>query len=139
MIDLILQDKNIEAHKAENLAELGWKNVHNDIVKTYEKATNGNTKDWKGNKNSIYKTLGASNHTKEERQSEDYYATDPIAIDKLLQVENICNNVWECACGENHLTDKLRSYGITTTCSDVVKRIQGEDIQIIDFLNCNKK
>lgn len=36
-------------------------------------------KDWKGNKNSIYKTLGASNHTKEDRQEEDYYATDPHA------------------------------------------------------------
>ena len=35
------------------------------------------TKDWTGNSNSIYKTLGASNHTDKERQNEDYYATDP--------------------------------------------------------------
>ena len=33
------------------------------------------TKDWTGNSNSIYKTLGASNHTDKERQNEDYYAT----------------------------------------------------------------
>ena len=32
------------------------------------------TKDWTGNSNSIYKTLGASNHTDKERQNEDYYA-----------------------------------------------------------------
>ena len=29
-------------------------------------------KDWKGNSNSIWKTLGASNHTIKDRQNEDY-------------------------------------------------------------------
>ena len=43
--------------------------------------------DWVGNGNSVYKTLGASNHTDKEREKDDYYATDPIAIDKLLTVE----------------------------------------------------
>mgnify|MGYP007056014145 CR=1 FL=1 len=28
-------------------------------------------KDWTGNKNSVYKTLGASNHTDKERQIEE--------------------------------------------------------------------
>ena len=28
--------------------------------------------DWTGNSNSIYKTLGASNHTDKERQNEDF-------------------------------------------------------------------
>ena len=32
--------------------------------------------DWTGNRNSIYKTLGASNHTDKERQNEDFYATE---------------------------------------------------------------
>lgn len=32
----------------------------------------------------MYKTLGATNHSDKDRQSEDYYATDPLAIDKLL-------------------------------------------------------
>ena len=40
-------------------------------------------KDWTGNSNSIYKTLGASNHTDKERQNEDYYATDPKASENL--------------------------------------------------------
>ena len=43
-------------------------------------------KDWNGNQNSIYKTIGASNHTDKERQVDDYYATDPIAIDKLFKI-----------------------------------------------------
>ena len=32
--------------------------------------------DWTGNLNSIYKTLGASNHTDKEREENDFYATD---------------------------------------------------------------
>lgn len=42
-------------------------------------------KDWTGNSKSVYAPLGASNHSRLNRQTEDYYATDPIAIDVLLQ------------------------------------------------------
>lgn len=41
-------------------------------------------KDWTGNYNSIFKTLGASNHTDSEREQHDYYATEPKAIDVLI-------------------------------------------------------
>lgn len=54
-------------------------------------------KDWTGNKNSIFKTLGASNHTDKDRQNEDYYATDPIAAELLLEVEQFSGNIWECS------------------------------------------
>ena len=52
-------------------------------------------KDWKGNGNSIYKTLGASNHTDEERETNDWYATDPVAAEWLLKLETINQNIWE--------------------------------------------
>ena len=56
--------------------------------------------DWTGNSNSIYKTLGASNHTDKEREENDFYATEPIAIDKLYTTgELTCKDIWECACG----------------------------------------
>ena len=42
-------------------------------------------KDWTGNRKSMFVTLGASNHTDKERESNDFYATDPIAIDKLVK------------------------------------------------------
>ena len=45
-------------------------------------------KNWVGNANSIYKTLGASNHTDKIRQKNDYYATEPKAIDLLLELES---------------------------------------------------
>ena len=44
-------------------------------------------KDWTGNSNIIYKTLCASNHTDKERQSEDFYATEPKAAKLLLELE----------------------------------------------------
>lgn len=46
------------------------------------------SKDWTGNKASVYKTLAASNHSSSEREKNDFYATDPKAIDLLLEKEN---------------------------------------------------
>lgn len=56
-------------------------------------------KDWNGNFNSVFKTLGASNHTNKERENNDYYATDPSVIYPLLEKENISHNIWECSAG----------------------------------------
>ena len=42
-------------------------------------------KDWRGGKNSIYTTLGASNHVAEEREENDYYATDPNTVELFLK------------------------------------------------------
>lgn len=50
--------------------------------------------DWTGNKNSVFKTLGASNHTHKEREPNEFYATDPVAIDKLAAVYHIPHRVW---------------------------------------------
>ena len=41
-------------------------------------------KDLNGNRKSMFVTLGASNHTDKVREINDFYATDPIAIDKLV-------------------------------------------------------
>lgn len=91
------------------------------------------SKDWTGNKNSIFKTLGASNHTDKERQSEDYYATDPIAADLLLKEETFCNKIWECASGENHLANVFKKHGYTVRTSDIIKRT--EETEVYDFLS----
>ena len=83
------------------------------------------SKDWTGNGNSIFKTLGASNHTDKERQVDDYYATDPIAIDKLAEVFHIPEYVWECACGEGHLSRRLIEKGHIVMSSDLADRGYG--------------
>lgn len=91
-------------------------------------------KDWTGNGNSIYKTLGASNHTDKEREVNDFYATSPEAIDKLLEVENLYDNIWEPAAGEGHLVKKLREKGYSVFASDIIQRdFLLDDVQ--DFLN----
>ena len=56
-------------------------------------------KDWTGDTNSIFKTLGASSHTDKERQTHDYYATEPKALELLLELESFDNHIWEPACG----------------------------------------
>ena len=79
-------------------------------------------KDWTGDSNSIWKTLGASNHTEEEREQDDFYATDPDAVDKLLTVETPNKIVWECAAGAGHLAERLKEYGYKVYATDIKQR-----------------
>ena len=88
------------------------------------------TKDWNGNKKSIFTTLGASSHSLEERQIHDYYATEPKALEMLLELEKFAN-VWECACGQGHLSDVLKKYGIHSKSTDIIDRGYGS---LCDFL-----
>lgn len=95
-------------------------------------------KDWTGNRNSIYKTLGASNHTSEEREQHDYYATDPKAVEILLQHEGFYHNVWECACGEGHISEVLKAHGYDVKSTDIIDRgYQGTEC--VDFLTVQKQ
>lgn len=79
----------------------------------------------------VFKPIGASNHVAADRAEDDYYATDPIAIDKLLKVENPYSKIWECACGEGHLSKRLEERGYIVVSSDIVDRGYG---QVCDFL-----
>ena len=79
-------------------------------------------KDWTGNYNSIYKTIGATNHASGERETNDYYATDGIAIDKLLTKEKPQQNIWECAVGGGDLSNRLKENGHTVIGSDIIQR-----------------
>lgn len=84
--------------------------------------------DWTGNNKSVFVTLGASNHTDKEREHDDYYATDPVAIDALVRVmgDALPHKVWECACGEGHLSERLKSFGFDVVSTDIVNRGYGE-------------
>lgn len=55
-------------------------------------------KDWIGNSTSVYSTLGANNHSDNERENNDYYATDPKAVKLLLEKESFSNNILEPCC-----------------------------------------
>ena len=92
-------------------------------------------KHWTGDKNSTYRTIGARNIAAEEREDNDFYATDPKAIDRLLTVESPSQEIWECACGEGHLSRRLSQHGYNVYSSDLIDRGFGRGG--IDFLNCN--
>lgn len=94
-------------------------------------------KDWNGNNKSVFTTLGSSAHAIEDREVNDYYATDPIAIDFLLEKEDFNHYIWECACGEGHLSKALKEKGFDVKSSDIIHR-GFEDTEIIDFLCINK-
>lgn len=99
-------------------------------------------KDWKGGKNSIYTTLGASNHTNEDREENDYYATAPEAAEWLLKLEPQITNVWENAVGEGNIAEPFRQAGKLKAISDLIDRgYYPEGIMTSygrDFLQMNK-
>ena len=79
-------------------------------------------KDWTGNRNSVFKTLGASNHTNKERQNEDFYATDPVATEWLLKLENIHDVVIDNSVGEGDLMFPIIKSGRKVIGFDIVNR-----------------
>lgn len=89
-------------------------------------------KDWIGDTNSVFATLGASNHIEEEREGHDYYATDPKAMELLLEMERFNNNIWESACGEGHLSEVLVKNGYNVKSTDLIDR--GYGTGGVDFL-----
>lgn len=94
------------------------------------------TKDWTGNSRSAHATLGARNYALNEREQNDYYATEPKALELLLDLETFDTFVWECACGEGHLSEVLKKRGYLVRSSDLVDRGYGESG--VDFLKVNK-
>ena len=88
----------------------------------------------------IYATLGASNHSNEERDPNDYYATDPKAIELLLDEYgdeiNLGKGIWEPAAGGGHLAEALRKRGHYVYASDVVDHGYEYD-QLVDFFAVN--
>ena len=74
-----------------------------------------------------FRTLGATAHAIEEREANDFYATDPIALEKFLDETGIgLNNVWECACGQGHLAEVLEQRGLLGKATDLIERGYGE-------------
>ena len=90
-------------------------------------------KDWIGNGKSVFVCNGASNHSDEEREKDDYYATEPKAIYKLCEVEKFTPTVWECACGDGQMVKVLKEMGYEVVASDIVDR-GCPNTTIADFL-----
>jgi hypothetical protein len=86
--------------------------------------------DWTGDRNSIFKTMGASNHTDKEREQNDFYATDPSAIDLLIKKVDLPKQILEPACGSGCLSVRLEELGHDVKSYDLVDRGFGD---VCDF------
>ncbi len=84
----------------------------------------------------VFSVLGATNHSDTEREVNDYYATDPIALTALLERERFSDKVWECACGDGALSKVLVSKGYEVKSTDLIYRGYGEGG--VDFLIGNE-
>ena len=84
------------------------------------------------NEHGVFVTLGASNHTVNPRAEHDYYATDPRAVRLLLEMETFSDKIWECACGEGHISKVLEQNGYEVLSTDLIDR--GYGTGGVDFL-----
>ena len=87
-------------------------------------------------KNTIYTTIGASNHSDTTREEHDFYATFPEAIDRLFEVEKFPDTIWESACGMGHLSKRMIELGKKVYSTDLINR--GYGIGGVDFLKATE-
>lgn len=87
---------------------------------------------WTGNKDGLFRVIGASNHSGHEREVHDYYATEPKAVELLMGLETFDKNILEPSCGEGHISDVLKSHGYNVVSRDIVDRGYGD---VADFLS----
>lgn len=97
-------------------------------------------KDWTGNSKTTFVQLGASNHSDNEREVNDFYATDPESLEIFLKALErdgfkLHNNIWECACGKGHLSKVLESKGYNVFSTDLIDRGYGIVDDCSDFIN----
>lgn len=90
-------------------------------------------KDWTGNSQAVH----AVNRRCTDSKENDYYATDPKAVELLLEEETFSPYIWECACGEGHISKVLEKHGYKVLSTDLVDRDYGEGG--VDFLKLTKE
>lgn len=78
-------------------------------------------KDWVGNE-----SIRGCNLRNADAEENDYYATDPKAVELLLEQEKFGHEVWEPACGEGHISKVLKEHGYRVFSSDLIDRGYGD-------------
>ena len=90
------------------------------------------------NGKSVFSNIGASNHSSNKREDNDYYSTDVSAIDLLVKKDLLVQgDYWECACGDGRLSERLKYYGFDVISSDLYDRGYGDTG--VDFLQQDSK
>lgn len=92
------------------------------------------------NKSSVFSNIGASSHSRYEREENDYYSTDPIAITILHKHGLLDKDIpyFDFCCGSGNLGIELKRLGYDVAYeSDLFDRGYGE--VGIDFFTINDK
>lgn len=89
--------------------------------------------------NPTWRTIGSPTFSNYERERDDFYATDPIAITLLHNNGYLTENevYWECACGNGFLSKRLVELGYSVVSTDLYDR--GYGYSGIDFLEQDVK
>lgn len=98
------------------------------------------SQDWVGSGKGLFKIIGASNHTDDDREERDFYATHPSAAQLLIDQGFLDKSVdiWECAAGQGHLAEVFKQNGYKTFCTDIIQRDYPLD-KVEDFLSPQMK
>ena len=92
--------------------------------------------DWNWNSVSTVTVNWFANNRNYERDKNDYYATEPKAVNLLLELEQFNNNIWECSCWEWHLSKAMISKWYNVYSTDLIDRWFGS---VQDFLLSDKE
>lgn len=90
-------------------------------------------KDWVGDK-----SIRNCNLRNADAEINDYYATEPKAVELLLKEESFSHYVWEPACGGGHISKVLQNSGYDVKNSDIIDR-GFAGTEIADFLKVSKE
>lgn len=93
--------------------------------------------DWKGEFSGVLRCNGARSEKTGEREANDFYATDPRAVQLLLEKEQFSRNAWEPACGKGHISKALEKHGYIVKSTDLIQREYG--IGGVDFFKQSER
>jgi hypothetical protein len=72
-----------------------------------------------------------------KRENNDFYATNPKALELFLDRHEVEKDVWEPSCGQGHLSKLLETRGYAVKSTDLIDR--GYGTGGVDFLQCSEQ
>lgn len=79
------------------------------------------------------KTISATTHCKNRADTVNFYATDPKAVELLLEQESFNRKIWEPACGAGHISEVLKKHGHFVLSTDLYDHgYGGHDVDFLD-------
>lgn len=70
----------------------------------------------------IFTSIGATAHGIEDREQNDFYATEPKATELLLEEQTFTHDILEPCAGGGDMTKILQQHGYNVTSSDIIDR-----------------